>query len=192
MFLRTYSKLRCVNAILSAQNWRFLKSPWCVATFSTDSSNSQEGMNKSPESKRKRHRFRAINTDEIPSFYEFQQQIQVRNLYRMFLRLSSDYELRDQIRREFRESVNNSTMDSWHTKRALSEGTRRYKELSAMLSSTPRRKDAQQPKSTPQPSEDSKTTGGTDSSAETTLSNWPWQRNSGEHKPFRLPSKFDK
>ena len=94
---------------------------------------------------RKRHRHRFTNvTDDIPSFQEFQQQQQVRSLYRKFTRLvvrqtpaavrpqGTSSDLQRQIRHEFRLPA----QDSWHVKRSMSEGNRRYKELASMLGST--------------------------------------------------------
>lgn len=91
----------------------------------------------SPSPRRRRHRHRFNNfTEDIPSFQAFQQQQQVRSLYRKFTRLvnqnasgSSRADLQNQIRREFRLPQ----ADSWHIKRSVSEGNRRYKELAAML-----------------------------------------------------------
>ena len=85
--------------------------------------------------KRRRHRFFQDNDDDgntskLLSLKDFQQQAQVRNLYRQYLRLipPSSTELFHQVRHEFRSS-NHSDLA-----RALSEGRRRFKDLSAMLS----------------------------------------------------------
>jgi hypothetical protein len=131
-------------------------------TTTTTSSNSNNETNQSNNSttittskRRIRHTFRNNNTiDTIPSFRDFQQTIQIRTLYRQFIRLfkktrhgtSSDNnntntttnndttstaskELKDQVRREFRQQHT----DNWSIKKALSEGTRRYEDLSAMI-----------------------------------------------------------
>jgi hypothetical protein len=144
------------------------------------SSSENDKASSSPPRKRKRHRF-SVNTDDIPSFQDFQQHVKVRSLYRQFLRLTgpinsgqASAELRVQIRREFRAT--SSTADKWDIKRAMSEASRRYKDLSAMLQSVPSRK----------------TTATTDETS--TASLWPWQTDSqADHPPPRpFPSKLDK
>lgn len=84
--------------------------------------------------KRRRHRF---HVDNIPSFQDFQQQQQIRSLYRQYLRLiwptSQRGDFLAQVRVEFR---NTPADDDWQRKRAMSEGSRRLKELSAMLGSS--------------------------------------------------------
>lgn len=122
--------------------------------------------------KRRRHRFfkddddSTNNTSKLFSLKDFQQQAQVRNLYRQYLRLipNSSTELFQQVRNEFRSTHHTDLA------RALSEGRRRYKDLSAMLS----------------------TVGGskaTKSSNPTSL--WPWQqsKNNEENNDNHLPPK---
>jgi hypothetical protein len=146
------------------------------------SSSENDEASSSPPRRRKRHRF-SVNTDDIPSFQDFQQHVKVRSLYRQFLRLTgpigsdqTSAELRVQIRREFRATPR--TADKWDIKRAMSEGSRRYKDLSAMLQSVPSRK----------------TTATTDGTSSSTASIWPWQTDSqADHPPPRpFPSKLDK
>jgi len=130
--------------------------------------------------KRHRHRFNTISED-IPSFQEFQQQQQIRSLYRKFTRLvfqkasSTGKDLQSQIRREFRLPQ----QDSWHIKRSVSEGNRRYKELSAMLGTSVKPND--------QP---------TTSAPASATGNWPWNNksstnNSGDRpqRPLPFPPK---
>lgn len=78
--------------------------------------------------RRRRHSF---NMTSIPSFHDFSQQIAVRRQYRSFLRLGrrNDEELRNQIRREFRNAASTAT----NTQQALAEGNKRLKELQTML-----------------------------------------------------------
>jgi len=128
----------------------------------------------SSPARRKRHRHRFNNfTEEIPSFQEFQQKQQVRSLYRKFTRLvyktasGTRTDLQNQIRREFRLPQ----ADSWHIKRSVSEGNRRYKELAAMLGSSVTDSNntstssngAAKPSSIP---------------ASSTAVNWPWNNSS--------------
>jgi hypothetical protein len=142
-------------------------------------------------SQRRRHRFN-FNTEEIPSFHDFQVKVKVRRLFRQFMRLSDPVsnprELKEQIRREFRASGGAGTIDSWHVKRALSEGTRRYKELSAMLSTMPTGKSSSSPSTTSTTSTDMDDVS---NHSEESIAPWPWQRNEGEiQMPRPSPSKF--
>jgi hypothetical protein len=94
----------------------------------------------STSTKRRRHRFFTHDDDpkKLLSLKDFQQQAQVRNLYRQYLRLipKASPELLQQVRNEFR------SVDHQDLARALSEGRRRYKDLSAMLSTSVGSKDS--------------------------------------------------
>jgi hypothetical protein len=145
-----------------------------------------------PRRRRRRTAFGADSIDAIPSFQEFQQQQAVRVQYRQFLRLVrpvkvSSPELAPQIRREFRNSQA-ADGDSWNIKRALSEGTRRYKELSAMLGN--QTKVIESSKKNPNDNDDSTTNNHPHQQAKS-QSAWPWQQASGTFrpKPSRFPSK---
>ena len=148
--------------------------------------------------RRKRHRHRFNNfTDEIPSFQEFQQQQQIRSLYRKFTRLvfqkaaSTRIDLQRQIRHEFRLPQS----DALHVKRSMSEGNRRYKELTAMLGSAvvsdPNKNNSLNSKDNESalPKDDSVPASAT--------GNWPWNRpssNSGDAngtppRPLPFPRK---
>lgn len=131
--------------------------------------------------RRKRHRHRFNNfTDEIPSFQEFQQQQQVRSLYRKFTRLvfqkaaaSTRIDLQRQIRHEFRLHQS----DAWHVKRSLSEGNRRYKELTAMLGSS-----VVSANNNNTSSSDNQSALPTEASVPaSSTGNWPWNRPSSSH-----------
>lgn len=131
----------------------------------------------SSTNKRRRSRFDINDTNQVPSFRDFQQHHQVKSLYRKFLRLvkplAEPHELQEQIRREFRASRAKS--ESWQTKRELAEGMKRYKELSAMLLSIPSKK-----------MQDSAQAVQESSSAQ----NWPWQRDQDKpHQMNHLPPK---
>lgn len=87
--------------------------------------------------KRKRHQF-LVDQKNIPSFHDFQQNIQIRNLYRKFVRLDkkmastaggSSSNILPQIRYEFRQPLH----DSFSIKRAISEGNRKYQELRGLV-----------------------------------------------------------
>ena len=112
----------------------------------------------------------------MPSFHDFQRQQKVKSLYRSFLRLAyqtpSPQDLLSQIRPEFRQS---NVATEWDRKRALSEGQKRYKELSAMLGSSVRStKKEEVPEAPP-------------------TSAWPWKDDTEDKnkpsKPLGLPSK---
>lgn len=114
-----------------------------------------------PRRTRRRHRF-GNNTAHIPSFHDFQQQAQARSLYRKFLRLARrDQDYRNQVRNEFRRNA--SSPDG---RRALSEGTRRLKEVQAMLSTVG---SSSASPTVPAPSE------------------WPW--NTQRQRPVHFPHK---
>jgi Complex 1 protein (LYR family) len=85
---------------------------------------------------RRRHRF-GESTDQIPSFRDFQLKMQIWSLYRQFTRLvfrsTSDKQSRNELQSKIRHEFRLAQSDHWHIQRALSEGSRRYKELSAML-----------------------------------------------------------
>lgn len=158
--------------------------------------------------RRKRHRFN-LNTDEVPSFQDFQQNFQIRSLFRKFLRLvgptksangsqtdridpsessrSSFYELRLQVRREFKAIP--KTADRWDVKRAISDGNKRYKELTAMFMSVPRGRTRQTTEDSTNPSNlPLKVEGATNPS-------WPWETTESFQQrspPKRFPSKLDK
>lgn len=108
--------------------------------------------------KRRRHRF--FDDDTTLTLKDFQQQAQIRNLYRQYLRLipKSSTELLIQVRTEFRSSHSSDPT------RALSEGRRRYKELSAMLSTSSVGSHTSSPQSSQQQT-------------------WPWQQVSSTHDP---------
>jgi hypothetical protein len=119
----------------------------------------QQQQHQQLQPRRKRHVFRGKNIENLPSFHDFQLQMQIRQLYRKYVRLvwhsstkrqqesatittngsatsRSPNMRRDMmatVKSEFRKSPHS---DSWEIKRALSEGNRRYKELASMLSTT--------------------------------------------------------
>jgi hypothetical protein len=117
-------------------------------TTTTDSDSPQPPPQQQRKRRRKRHNF---DLQAVPSFAAFQQEQSIRTLYRQFMRLAYRRQDKDddnsnkrkhddlvlQIRREFRHVSISTNDDPWATKRALSEGHRRYKELTAMLSSVP-------------------------------------------------------
>ena len=156
-----------------------------LATFSSTSGSTEtEGEAKPKARRRRRHRFRTT-TDDIPSFQEFQQQVKVRSLFRQFLRLTSPIasddvssDLRTQIRREFRANTGNQ-LDQWDIKRALSEGGKRLKELSAMLHSIPMKKPVDNGVVSAQ------------EKPEESSSQWPWQSDTPRPPPLRFPSKSE-
>jgi hypothetical protein len=128
----------------------------------------------SPPHSRRRKRPSFDNLDEIPSFQVFQQRTQVRSLYRQYLRtiapldVTQRHELLGQIQVEFRKipakPSNDASKSHWEVQRALSEGTRRLKELGSMLgtvvkSKSPSTKETEQLTSTTVPENP-----------------WPWQR----------------
>ncbi|GKY99014.1 hypothetical protein MPSEU_000857100 [Mayamaea pseudoterrestris] len=125
-----------------------LKSMLAARSFSSQPING-DSPPPSPRSRRRRRHSFDLSVDDIPSFQDFQHQIKVRALYRQYLRTISPLgihsvdqrmELLQQIRHEFRkqrltsDSFANSQAEA--QKRAISEGTRRLKELGAMLGTT--------------------------------------------------------
>jgi len=160
---------------------------------------------------RKRHRHRFRTTEEIPSFHEFQLQQRVRSLYRQFTRLvltqqqSARRDLQNQIRREFRLPQ----QDQWHVKRSVSEGNRRFKELSAMLGSSlvppsgggdrdgSKHASADDPSSPLQESETAFTATTTTTPPSSKTGNWPWNNDTstsgtgsgGRRGPMPFPPK---
>jgi hypothetical protein len=176
-------------------------------------------------SRRQRHTFlRSSSTDLdldiVPSFAEFQQQVRVKSMYRQYLRLiyqkflvvsstnddkSSSTAGRDemiaQVRQEFKkQSNNNSSMSAWGVKRAMSEGSRRFKELSSMLGNSV----VVNVETTTSASEDDdedadngsqlRRNGSAASSSSSSLDNsgkylWPWQQQQEERSidPTRRP-----
>jgi hypothetical protein len=117
----------------------------CPRSFA--SSNDSALSPASPSRTRRRKRPAFDNLDEVPSFQVFQQKTQVRSLYRQYLRTIAPLdaiqrvELLNQIQREFRKlpmtttaaTLTDASKTHWEVQRALSEGTRRLKELGAML-----------------------------------------------------------
>lgn len=115
---------------------------------------------------RKRHVFRGRKLENLPSFRDFQLQMQIRQLFRRYVRLvwqsstktrhdddvpgktasvktdntnstSSNFGIRRDIMATIKSEFRKTpNTDSWEIKRALSEGNRRYKELDSMLSTT--------------------------------------------------------
>lgn len=141
--------------------------------------------------KRRRQRHSFKNLDNIPSFQDFQQQVQLRSLFRHYLRmiapLASDHrkELLEQIRKEFRMPQESN----WHVKRSLSDGSRRLKELGTMLGATAHTRTAVDNVSQtvinkgiddtePDRSNTNKNTERSNESKTTTVPDnpWPWQR----------------
>jgi hypothetical protein len=138
--------------------------------FSTSSDDSSAtGAQPTPDPpRRRRHRFG--NVDNLPSFAEFQQQQKVRKLYRDFVRLAytsvtdrrAQKDMVRQIRHEFKTT--SATTDAWNTKRAVSEGTRRYKDVAAMLGTSSNQRHPQ----SASPNDESY-------AVPTRTSQWPWQ-----------------
>lgn len=154
------------------------------STAKNGSSSSEDVVAVTKNRRRRRHDFGSA--DEIPSFRDFQQQMQVRSLYRQFTRQArksahstASSELQDQIRREFLLPK----QDNWHIQRALSEGGRRYKEMLAMLGNSVRNSDKSGTK--------------TDNSKPSdiippasTTSKWPWNHQRNDGKSTWRPSPF--
>lgn len=131
-----------------------------IRFHSSSSDDNDASSDHPPPSRRRRHSF----TDSIPSFQEFQKITQIKSLYRKFVRLSTAQpEILTSIRREFRIEQ----PDSWHVQRAISEGSRRYKELSSMMSTLSTRPSSSSQKSVV----------------------WPWQRPQTTKQP---PTPFPK
>jgi hypothetical protein len=137
--------------------------------------------------KRRRHRFQV---DSIPSFQDFQQQQRTRGLYRQFLRLvwrtSQRTDFLSQIRHEFR---NVAVGDDWQRKRALSEGGRRLKELSAMLGTSVAAKNSGRDNGDRR--DDHSSGEGSTRVPVSTSELWPWQRQDGalQNAPLSYPPK---
>eukprot|EP00977_Amphora_coffeiformis_P012167 scaffold2992_cov214-Amphora_coffeaeformis.AAC.49 len=156
-------------------------SPLSQRAFSTSSSSDNDDVvitKTTPRRRRRRHNF---DLDQVPSFEAFQQQQNIRALYRSFLRLaygsSSRHELVQQVRREFRQGV--PLDDPWALKRAISDGGKRYKELSAMLSSVPGSS-----KNAPPASQETQK-----ASKKSSSSAWPWQGGKSPGKPLAFPKR---
>jgi len=149
-------------------------SPLSQKLFSSSSSSDNDDVvvTKSPRRRRRRHNF---DLDRVPSFEAFQQQQNIRSLYRSFLRLaygsSSRDELVKQVRHEFRQGA--SSDDPWTVKRAISDGGKRYKELSAMLSNVPGGKNEPNAQET----------------KNRKSSTWPWQSGKLSSKPLSFPKR---
>lgn len=132
IFRRNNSQL--FVAVATATATRSLSSNGSIS----ENDNRIQNVTPSPPSRRQRHRSRfGSSVEKIPTFREFQQKQQVRNLYRQFIRLvrKESPDLHNQIRQEFRLSQRTTT-DHWNIQRSLSEGLRRYKELVEMLGSS--------------------------------------------------------
>lgn len=140
---------------------------------------------KRQRSRRRRHDF---ETETIPPFHEFLQQQSIRNMYRQFLRLIRPLpqrrELEAQIRHQFRMTVGS---DKWEIKRAMSEGSRRLKELSAMVSNSVGA--GKRSESVEEKVDDTANHAPSSSSS----AEWPWSRqqeiSSFASKPLGLPSR---
>jgi hypothetical protein len=179
-----------VGSLLATTRLRFTQCvPFSTTADNKDSSKVEVTKTATPDettkprkSRRRRTAFGADSVADIPSFADFQQLLAVRKLYRQFLRLvrplkDSSPEIGPQIRREFRVTA----VDSWQTKRALSEGGRRFKELSAMLGSQTKEHTNQNDVDTSSPQHQ----------RAISKSAYPWQQSSGtfQPKPSRFPSK---
>jgi hypothetical protein len=187
-----------------------------VAVTHTTTGNMEVETNSSKtsgtSSRRVRHKFRNNNTiDSIPSFRDFQQTIQIRTLYRQFIRLfknrhsgggtgedSSKNDLKDQVRREFRQQHT----DSWSVKKALSEGKRRYKDLSAMIGMRDTTLESSSSSTMTSLAEQNITTSSHDSNNNNNEINdhskgnkqqWPWNTPNNKiiQKPLRFPKKSE-
>lgn len=123
--------------------------------------------------RRRRHDFGAI-----PSFQEFQHQHKVKSLYRQYVRLiwrvPDRTDLLSQVRHEFRHAI---VGDAWQMQRALSEGGRRLKELSAMLANTVRT------------SRGAADDGSTPPFSSSTRPQWPWEHSPQHVPPLHVPRK---
>jgi hypothetical protein len=136
--------------------------------------------------KRRRHRF---HVDSIPSFQDFQQQQRARSLYRQYLRLiwptSQRGDFLVQVRHEFRIAPAD---DDWQRKRALSEGSRRLKELGAMLGSSIVSRKARDDNSADDHESNAR---GQPPVHASTSKQWPWQRQEDAlpSRPIPFPPK---
>ena len=129
------------------------------ARFLSSSSSKRDDVT-TKKATRRRHQF-----GNIPSFRDFQQILQAKALYRKFMRISKhDDELRTSIRREFRNNHHPSDLQ-----RALSEGNRRFKELSAMMGTLSHIKQQQVPASS---------------------SVWPWNHRHRDNDIITVPIRF--
>lgn len=151
--------------------------------------------------RRKRHVFRGKKLENVPSFHDFQLQTQIRHLYRRYIRLvwhnaaatTSNSTSTGGIRRDIMATIKSEfrrvpNSDPWETKRALSEGNRRYKELASMLNTTSmtnlRNKEIKSPHEQ------------NDARSETMSSTnvWPWHNNNPKigntlQRPLPFPPK---
>lgn len=153
--------------------------PRFLSTSSSDVDDDEKNTKTTrPRRRRRRHNF---DVDQVPSFEAFQQQQNIRALYRSFLRLAYGTAARDelvsQIRREFRHAAP-ADGDPWAVKRALSDGGKRYKELAAMLSSVPGKTVSA---ASPNDDDDDDTTPPSPS--------WPWQSGTPPSKPLAFPKR---
>ena len=174
------------------RRWLSSSSNQAEATQSCHNSNKDDEPASGRQRRRRRHNF---DVTSVPSFQEFQQQQQVRQLYRKFWRVTSPLapanrdELRQQVRHEFRRNLQVSS--SWDRKRALSEGSRRLKEISAMLGSSVKSATNEEAESSlDEDDEDRSRSAAARKTSET--KQWPWQRNKTEKSlqtPPRLPKK---
>jgi hypothetical protein len=97
------------------------------------SSNSTDSSVVVTHSPRRRNTF---NQKHIPSFQDFQQYAQIRQLYRNFLRLVHPLPQRAEMMRQIRSQFREPLEEEWHRKRAVADGTKRFKELSTMVGSS--------------------------------------------------------
>ena len=161
---------------------------------SSSGTTNSDSKDKNTKRRRKRHNF---DLQQVPSFAAFQRQQSVRTLYRQFLRLTyrqaapARHDLTVQVRREFRQPLVGGPDDPWAVKRAMSEGTRRYKELTAMLSSVPNSTDKQNNSMDKGSNSSTTTTGRSNSPANRDASPWPWQakKSTLSSKPLSFPKR---
>lgn len=155
-----------------------------VTSFSSKNSRVEEQQSEStapsPSRQRKRHSFLRSpgRLENVPSFSDFQQQLRVKSLYRQYFRLiyqslsrddTSRKEMMSQVRDEFRAQSRSAT-SPWDAKRAISEGTKRFKELSSMMGNSVV---TEKPKT----DDDGDENDGTSSRRTTTnVGLWPWQQ----------------
>lgn len=224
----SYRALLCqaaapAGSIIGLEQSSSLNCDACFA-FSTSSTTSNEktspitDKDANRRSGRRRHQFTndgstSNKLENVPSFRDFQLKLQIWALYRQFTRViyrsggsnksESDKtrksELQEKVRVEFRMP---QQKDNWQLQRSLSEGTRRLKELSAMLGNST----TAQSKSSSEGDATSTTTTTSASSSivppppASTKPAWPWNnptsnnktdetRGRSQHYPLVFPPK---
>jgi len=161
----------------------------------TDGDDSTAPSGTGQRRRRRRHRF--DNIDEVPSFEVFQQKQKTKAMYREFLRLiyplgegDSREELLLQLRRQFR-AHGTTPLSAWDNKRAHSEGSKRLKELSAMLGNAVDTSKKRKGRGAPEVEPEQKAKGQQQEEHQPSesTSSWPWQTQSIPKRPSPFPKK---